>query len=73
MKNGAFDFLKKPVDDEVLLDVLRNAIREHTLRHEAHSAEDAVRSRLARMTPREREVLDLLVKGLSEVKTRFAL
>ena len=64
MKNGAFDFLEKPVDDEVLLDVLRNAIRDDSLRHDAHNAEDAVRSRLSRLTPREREVLDLLVEGL---------
>ena len=66
MKNGAFDFLEKPVDDEVLLDVLRNAIREDSLRHDTHTAEDAVRSRLSRLTPREREVLDLLVEGLSQ-------
>jgi two-component system, LuxR family, response regulator FixJ len=66
MKNGAFDFLEKPVDDEVLLDVLRNAIREDGLRHDAHSAGDAVRSRLSRLTPREHEVLDLLVEGLSQ-------
>jgi RNA polymerase sigma factor (sigma-70 family) len=66
MKSGAFDFLEKPVDDEVLLDVLKNAIREDGQRHEAHSAESAVRSRLARLTPREREVLELLVGGLSQ-------
>ena len=43
MKSGAFDFLEKPVNDEVLLDVLSNAIREDSLRHNAHSAENAVR------------------------------
>jgi two-component system, LuxR family, response regulator FixJ len=66
MKSGAFDFLEKPVDHEVLLDVLKNAIREDALRNDAHSAEDAVRSRLARLTPREREVLNFLVEGLSQ-------
>lgn len=66
MKNGAFDFLEKPVNDEVLLDVLGNAIREDSLRHDADSAENAVRSRLSRLTPREREVLDFLVEGLSQ-------
>jgi FixJ family two-component response regulator len=66
MKNGAFDFLEKPVNHEVLLDVLRNAIREDSLRHDVHNAENAVRSRLSRLTPREREVLDLLVEGLSQ-------
>ena len=66
MKSGAFDFLEKPVDDEVLLDVLRNAIREDSLRHDAHTAEDVARSRLSRLTPRENEVLALLVEGLSQ-------
>jgi RNA polymerase sigma factor (sigma-70 family) len=66
MKNGAFDFLEKPVDDEVLLDVLRNAIREDSLRHDTHAAEDVARSRLSRLTPREREVLGLLVEGNSQ-------
>jgi FixJ family two-component response regulator len=60
MKNGAFDFLEKPVDDEILLDVLKNAIREDSLRHEADSIANGARSR------HEREVLDLLVEGLSQ-------
>jgi FixJ family two-component response regulator len=66
MKSGAFDFLEKPVNDEVLLDVLRNAIREDAFRHDTQSAENAAHSRLSRLTPREREVLDLLVEGLSQ-------
>ena len=66
MKSGAFDFLEKPVNDEVLIDVLNNAIREDSLRHGTQSAENAVRSRLSRLTPREREVLGLLVEGLSQ-------
>ncbi len=66
MKNGAFDFLEKPVDDEILLDILRNAIHEDYLRHDANRIEHGARSRLERLTPREREVLDLLVEGLSQ-------
>jgi FixJ family two-component response regulator len=66
MKNGAFDFLEKPVDDEILLDILKNAIREDNLRHDADRIEHGARSRLERLTPREREVLDLLVEGLSQ-------
>jgi RNA polymerase sigma factor (sigma-70 family) len=66
MKGGAFDFLEKPVNDEILLEVLQNAIREDIHRHDTENAEVALRSRLARLTPREREVLDLLVEGLSQ-------
>jgi two-component system response regulator FixJ len=75
MKSGAFDFLEKPVNDEVLLDVLNNAIREDSLRHGMQSAENAVRSRLSRLTPREREVLNLLVEGLTqrEIAGRLAI
>jgi FixJ family two-component response regulator len=66
MKNGAFDFLEKPVDDEIMLDVLKNAIREDCLRHDADRIAIGARSRHERLTPREREVLDLLVEGLSQ-------
>jgi RNA polymerase sigma factor (sigma-70 family) len=66
LKNGAFDFLEKPVDDEILLDVLRNAIHEDSVRHGAQRSEDAARSLLERLTPRERDVLNLLVEGFSQ-------
>jgi RNA polymerase sigma factor (sigma-70 family) len=66
MKNGAFDFLEKPVDHDILLDVLNNAIREDSARHAAQRSEEVARSRLDRLTPRERDVLDLLVQGLSQ-------
>jgi len=66
LKSGAFDFLEKPIDDEILIDVLRNAIREDSLRHDTQRAEDAARSFLERLTPRERDVLNLLVEGLSQ-------
>lgn len=66
MKGGAFDFLEKPVNDEVLLDVLQNAIREDGQRRDSLSAEDLARTRMARLTPREREVLEQLVAGKSQ-------
>ena len=75
MKNGAFDFLEKPVDDAVLLDVLQNAIRADERRHAQHSAEQDVRGRVDRLTPRERAVLGLLVDGLQhrEIAERLAI
>jgi two-component system, LuxR family, response regulator FixJ len=66
LKSGAFDFLEKPIDDEILLDVLRNAIREDGLQRDVQRTEDAARSLLERLTPRERDVLNLLVEGLSQ-------
>lgn len=66
LKAGAFDFLEKPIDDEVLLDVLRNAIAEDARRSACgHPAPDA-QSRFAKLTARETEVMQLLVDGLQQ-------
>jgi FixJ family two-component response regulator len=65
MKGGAFDFLEKPVSNDILVDVLTNAIEEDRLRHAAQQHEHGARTRLQRLTPRERDVLALLVKGMS--------
>jgi RNA polymerase sigma factor (sigma-70 family) len=63
LKNGAVDFLEKPVDDDVLIDVLQNAIRIDAERHAAHARHQNIAQRLERLTPREREVLMLLAQG----------
>jgi FixJ family two-component response regulator len=64
MKAGAVEFLMKPFGDDVLLSAVRNAIeRSHTaLDHEAEIR--ALRDRHASLTPREREVMALVVSGL---------
>lgn len=64
MKSGAYDFLEKPVDDEVLVDVLRSAIAHDTQRYS--SAQEVARTaeRLDRLTPREHDVVKLLAAGL---------
>ncbi len=64
LKNGAVDFLEKPVDDEVLIDVLHNAVRIDEERHRTMTARTEALERLDRLTPREREVLRLLSEGL---------
>lgn len=64
MKAGAFDFLEKPVDDAILLDVLQNAIVEDARRHGTDRGGQVARERLQKLTPREAEVLHLLVEGL---------
>ncbi len=64
LKNGAADFLEKPVDDSILIDVLLNAIRIDEERHRADSERIDLDARLNRLTARERGVLDLLADGL---------
>ena len=67
LKNGAFDYLEKPVDDEMLVDVLRNALRADIDRRASSVARSATDEHLARLTPREREVLSLLGTGHQNV------
>jgi FixJ family two-component response regulator len=67
LKNGAFDYLEKPVDDEVLLEVLRNALRVDWQRRLSAVERSAADERLSSLTPREREVLSLLAEGRPNV------
>jgi len=63
MKAGAVDFLEKPVERDTLLDALRRALARDAAQRAAH--DDALRrsTRLAVLTPREREVFDRVVAG----------
>jgi RNA polymerase sigma factor (sigma-70 family) len=63
LKNGAFDFLAKPVDDELLVEVLRNALHVDRERRATSSSRSAADTRLERLTAREREILALLAAG----------
>jgi RNA polymerase sigma factor (sigma-70 family) len=63
MKAGAFDFLEKPVDHETLLASVRAALTLSRQRAVAQAERKVVESRLAQLTPRERQVLQLVVRG----------
>ncbi|MBL8443712.1 MAG: response regulator transcription factor [Zoogloeaceae bacterium] len=72
-KGGAAEFLEKPVDDEVLLDALQQAVRRHVRSRERHAADQAARTRFNALTDREREVLGLIVAGLTNKEIGRAL
>jgi len=63
MKSGAAEFLTKPFDDERLLEVIRQALaRDQVARQQQHEL-TALKDRYATLTPREREVMALVVSG----------
>jgi two-component system response regulator FixJ len=63
MKAGALDFIEKPFSDQLLLDRIRRAIEADAEFRRLHSQQAAVAARLAELTPREREVMDLVIAG----------
>ncbi len=64
MKAGAVEFLTKPFNDAVLLDAIRGAIERSRAALREESEMQALRSCYASLTPREREVMSLVVAGL---------
>jgi FixJ family two-component response regulator len=72
-KSGAAEFLEKPVDDEALLEALQNAVRQHVRSRERLAADQVARERYAQLSEREREVLGLIVEGLTNKEIGRAL
>jgi FixJ family two-component response regulator len=73
MKAGAVDFLSKPVKDTELLRAIEQA-RARAAREHAETTElQSIRRRLATLTPREREVMALVVRGLLNKQIAFEL
>jgi FixJ family two-component response regulator len=63
MQHGAFDFLQKPFRDQDLLDRVQRALTRDTEYRARLRQTDRIRERLASLSPREREVLDLVSQG----------
>jgi FixJ family two-component response regulator len=64
MKAGAVEFLTKPVKPRDLLDAIQGALARGRLSHEARREIETLCERYERLTPREREVLPLVVAGM---------
>ena len=63
MKAGAVDFIEKPFDNELLLDRIQKAVAESVRVTSERVRRNEIAIRLQRLTPRERQVLDLVISG----------
>jgi len=73
IKAGANDFLTKPVSSDELLRAIERAIALHEVTFGRKRKLDMVRDRIATLTPREREVFELVIRGDTNKQAARAL
>ncbi len=75
MKNGAVDYIEKPFSDHELLECVQRAIKLDAGARMERSEQAEQTARLERLTPRERQVLELVVEGLAnkQIAARLSL
>jgi RNA polymerase sigma factor (sigma-70 family) len=64
MREGAIDFLEKPVQEGELLNAIARALDAASAQEQRRISRSDVDERLSRLTPRERQVCDLVARGL---------
>jgi FixJ family two-component response regulator len=73
MKDGAVDFLPKPVEGDLLLDAIEQAIQRSARERALHEEIDDIRRRVNTLTPRELEVLRLVITGMLNKQIAYEL
>ncbi len=63
MKRHAFDFIEKPFNDQDLLDRIQEAIHQDALDRRKYRDVRELSRRVAQLTPREKEILEMIVEG----------
>ncbi|MEW8507825.1 MAG: response regulator transcription factor [Candidatus Thiodiazotropha sp.] len=63
MKSGAIDFIEKPFNDELLLESIRHALALDVKQRDMQAQRAEIATRLARLTPREHEVMVMVTNG----------
>lgn len=65
VRHGAFNYLQKPFSNPELVANVRQALEIDRRNRELLAQQEVIRDRIASLTPREREVLELIVRGLA--------
>jgi FixJ family two-component response regulator len=73
LKAGAVDFLQKPLSDQALLDVVHDALERARATRRQRAEQAAIQARFDLLTPRERDVLRLMLRGLLNKQIAFEL
>lgn len=73
MKSGAIEFLTKPFRDQDLLDAIQQALERDRARRQQESELARLRMHYELLSPREREVMQLVVSGMLNKQIAFAL
>jgi RNA polymerase sigma factor (sigma-70 family) len=73
VKAGAVEFIQKPFRDQDLLDKVQEAIEADARIRAKQEGVEEIRARIESLTPREREVMDLVVAGKANKKIARAL
>jgi FixJ family two-component response regulator len=73
MKAGAAEFLTKPLDDEIMIRAIRDAVLRSQANLLREGAQRQLQERFDSLTKREREVMNLVVKGLMNKQVGFEL
>lgn len=65
IKHGALDFIQKPFNDNDLLDRIQQALEFDIKNREEMAGRDSLKARYDALTPRERQIMDLVIAGKS--------
>lgn len=73
MKAGALDFVQKPFSPQAMLDKIQSALTADTKRFAESQETEEISRRLSSLTPRERQIMDLLLEGEIAKRIAFSL
>jgi two-component system response regulator FixJ len=73
MKAGAYDFVEKPVNGHVLIEKVQAALTHSRTLHRERLQQSSKQARMDLLTPKEREIVDLVVQGQSSREIASAL